>query len=275
MHAIAAPDAAVGRNKINKRLFIPKLLFVPAIAFALVSQHSYAENGFWDTTLEVLAFLTLMVAALGRVWTSAYISGKKNHELVVDGPYSLTRNPLYFFSLLGYLGAGLAFEKLTVSLAFTVVFVFTHWPTICRRESKLRDKFGDKYDDVCQNRAAILAANRTNEIARDRRRFIRRVFNRAVIHSGCIMLAYLLGAFDRVRPTNGCRSDSAQKRAVAEILVSRACILPGPHSSSDSLPNQAVCQDFTGRGHIARIKRPELRVAAPKLRRTACCRQFL
>ena len=132
MHTIDASESAVARSKINKRLFIPKLLFLPAVAFALVSQHTYTEDGFWDTTWEVLSFLILTVAALGRVWTSAYISGRKNHELVVDGPYSLTRNPLYFFSFLGYVGAGLAFEKLTACLAFTIVFVFTHWPTILR-----------------------------------------------------------------------------------------------------------------------------------------------
>src|SRR5438874_6144411 len=110
MPAYAATKSAVIKSKINKRLFIPKLLFLPAIAFALVSQAAYVEDGFWDTTWEVVSFLILLTAAFGRIWSAAYISGRKNHELVVDGPYSLTRNPLYFFSFLGYLGAGLAFE---------------------------------------------------------------------------------------------------------------------------------------------------------------------
>jgi hypothetical protein len=41
MRAPAATGTAMPRHKINKRLFIPKLLFWPVIAFALVSQSAY------------------------------------------------------------------------------------------------------------------------------------------------------------------------------------------------------------------------------------------
>jgi protein-S-isoprenylcysteine O-methyltransferase Ste14 len=191
MHNYAMTNLAVARNRINMRLFIPKLLFLPAIIFAIVSQHAYVEDGFWDTTWEVLAYLILMIAAIGRVWTSAYISGRKTHELVCDGPYSLTRNPLYFFSLLAYLGAGLAFEKLTVALAFVVMFWVTHWPTIMAEEAKLRKKFGDEYDDYAKSVPRfwprIGKMNLPDSVS-----FSPVAFNRSVIHCGFIMLAYLL-----------------------------------------------------------------------------------
>src|SRR5436305_13959811 len=87
MHGYAAVNPAIAKSKFNKRLLIPKLLFVPAIAFALVSQHVYVENGFWDTTWDVVSFLILLVAAFGRVWCAAYMSGRNNDELVADGPY--------------------------------------------------------------------------------------------------------------------------------------------------------------------------------------------
>jgi len=64
VHALTAQKPDVAPYKINMRLFIPKLLFIPAFAFALVSQHTYAEDGFWDTTWEVLSFLILTIAAL-------------------------------------------------------------------------------------------------------------------------------------------------------------------------------------------------------------------
>src|SRR5262245_33988965 len=137
------PDTS---RKFNKRLLVPKLLFLPMIAFALLSQSVYVEDGFWDTTLEVLALVLLSIGAVGRVWVSAYISGRKNAELVTDGPYSITRNPLYFFSFIAYVGAGLAFEKLTLAVAFAVFFFLTHWPTIIAEENKLRAAFGDQFD---------------------------------------------------------------------------------------------------------------------------------
>jgi protein-S-isoprenylcysteine O-methyltransferase Ste14 len=191
MHGYAVVKSAVEKSKINKRLLIPKLLFVPAIAFALVSQHVYVENGFWDTTWEVLSFLILLVAAFGRVWCAAYISGRKNHELVADGPYSLTRNPLYFFSFLGFIGAGLAFEKLTAALVFVVVFFFSHWPTILAEESKLRKKFGETYDDYAKSVPRFWPRIGRMNLP-DAITFSPRIFNRAVLHCSFIMLVYIL-----------------------------------------------------------------------------------
>jgi protein-S-isoprenylcysteine O-methyltransferase Ste14 len=191
MHDYAVTNFAAARSRINKRLFIPKLLFLPAIIFALVSRHAYVEDGFWDTTWEVVSYLVLMVAAIGRVWTSAYISGRKTHELVADGPYSLTRNPLYFFSLLAYLGAGLAFEKLTVAFAFVVMFWVSHWPTILAEEAKLRNKFGEEYDDYAKSVPRFWPRIGRMKLP-EAVTFSPVVFNRAVLHCGFIMLAYLL-----------------------------------------------------------------------------------
>jgi protein-S-isoprenylcysteine O-methyltransferase Ste14 len=164
---------------------------VPAIAFALVSQHVYVENGFWDTTWEVLSFLLLLVAAFGRVWCAAYISGRKNSELVVDGPYSLSRNPLYFFSFLGFIGAGLAFEKLTVSLLFAVVFLCTHWPAILAEEFKLRNKFGGEYDDYARSVPRFWPRIGPMKL-HDSIKLSPKIFNRAVLHCSFIMLVYIL-----------------------------------------------------------------------------------
>jgi protein-S-isoprenylcysteine O-methyltransferase Ste14 len=184
--------AALSHTKrIKKRLFIPKLLFWPVIAFALVSQSVYSEDGFWDTTLEVLSFLLLLVAAMGRAWSSAYISGRKNAELVTDGPYSITRNPLYFFSFLGYIGAGLAFEKLTVALAFGITFFLTHWLTIRAEEIKLRGKFGEGFDDYAARVPRFVPRIRSFAIP-EFVTFRATTFNRAILDCSLIMLVFIL-----------------------------------------------------------------------------------
>ena len=170
--------------------YIP-YVFIAAILLALVSQHTYVEDGFWDTTWEVVSFLILMIAAIGRVWVSAYISGRKTHELVADGPYSLTRNPLYFFSFLAYLGAGLAFEKLTIAFAFVFMFWLSHWPTILAEETKLRNKFGQDYDDYAKTVPRFWPRIGRMKLP-DTVTFSPVVFNRAVLHCGFIMLAYVL-----------------------------------------------------------------------------------
>src|SRR4029078_2172800 len=106
-------------------------------------------------------------------------------------PYSLTRNPLYFFSLLAYIGAGLAFEKLTVAFIFAIVFWLSHWPTVLREEAKLRNKFGAKYDDYAKRVPRFWPRIGKMDLP-ESVTFSPAAFNRSVLHCSFIMLAYLL-----------------------------------------------------------------------------------
>lgn len=187
-----SPGTSHPVKRIRKRLVVPKLLFLPVIVFALVSQSAYADGGFWDTTFEVVSFLILVVAAMGRVWTSAYISGRKNAELVTDGPYSMTRNPLYFFSFLAYIGAGLALEKVTVAVVFAALFFLTHWWTILAEEAKLSAKFGSAFDNYAQRVPRFFPSFR-NVVIPEFVTFSTASFNRAILDCSLIMLMFVIG----------------------------------------------------------------------------------
>lgn len=130
---------------MSKRILIARMAAVPVAALAVISQHSFPENSPLDVGIEIAGFTLLIAAAMGRVWCAAFISGRKNAELVMDGPYSIMRNPLYFFSFLGFVGAGLAFESFTIALALGALFFLTHWPTILREEKRLTEIFGDTF----------------------------------------------------------------------------------------------------------------------------------
>ncbi len=132
---------------MTTRLFYTKALGLGVVLTALVSRHVYAEDSVTNLTLEVSALVLLVVAAMGRLWSAAFITGKKSKVLVTDGPYSLVRNPLYFFSFLGFIGAGLAFESITLAILLAAIFFLTHWPTILSEERKLRDLFGEAFDE--------------------------------------------------------------------------------------------------------------------------------
>ncbi|MBM4104177.1 MAG: isoprenylcysteine carboxylmethyltransferase family protein [Planctomycetes bacterium] len=87
------------------------------------------------------------IASLGRLWCSVYIAGYKTKNLIVQGPYSICRNPLYFFSMLGGIGVGLASETLTIPAILIVAFAF-YYPFVIRyEEQNLRNQFGQIYDD--------------------------------------------------------------------------------------------------------------------------------
>ncbi len=102
------------------------------------------------SSLLFLAGLVLVgIATVGRLWCSLYISGRKDTELTTAGPYSITRNPLYFFSFLGFIGLGLATETVSVAVGFAVVFLFGYQPVIQREEEFLRLRFGQAFSDYC------------------------------------------------------------------------------------------------------------------------------
>src|SRR5688572_15179988 len=71
------------------------------------------------TVLLIGAAVSLVGLAI-RAWASGHI--RKNAELAVSGPYSYTRNPLYFGSFLIGLGFTIASGRLLLALLFAALF---------------------------------------------------------------------------------------------------------------------------------------------------------
>jgi hypothetical protein len=59
----------------------------------------------------------ILICILGRTWCTLYIGGQKQRELVTKGPYSVVRNPLYLFTLLGAAGIGALSGSLAMAVA--------------------------------------------------------------------------------------------------------------------------------------------------------------
>ena len=78
-----------------------------------------------------------------------YVGGRKNAELVTTGPYSMMRNPLYFFSLLGVAGVGAQTGSVLATFAVTAVAYAVFDYTIRREEAFLQSRFGQDYRDYC------------------------------------------------------------------------------------------------------------------------------
>lgn len=95
--------------------------------------------------LFLIGILLVGVATLGRAWCSLYIAGYKTSTLVMQGPYSISRNPLYFFSAIGVLGVGLCSETLLVPGILLLGFALYYPRVIRQEEEKLLEMHGEAY----------------------------------------------------------------------------------------------------------------------------------
>ncbi|NMC19566.1 MAG: DUF1295 domain-containing protein, partial [Thermogutta sp.] len=121
----------------------------------LFVHHVYREDGLPNLLFELVGSGMLFLAAIGRIWSAGYIAGRKDVRLIQDGPYSVMRHPLYFFSFLGFLGAGLAMESLVLTGTMVTIFFLTHMPVIRREEDRLRRLFGEEYERYARGVPAV------------------------------------------------------------------------------------------------------------------------
>lgn len=129
----------------HKRLIVVQAGAVLAIGLLLVCKPFLSEGSNGHEFMEAVGFSMVLACFLGRLWSILYVGGKKNDELVVSGPFSMCRNPLYFFSTVGAFGIGLMFGSIlaavVLGLASFLVFRFT-----ARKEAEfLSGKFGEVY----------------------------------------------------------------------------------------------------------------------------------
>lgn len=115
------------------------------LVVALFNDPPYAME--WKKEcLEYIGFTLLILATLGRVWSSAYLGGRKTKELCTIGPFSVSRNPLYFFSLLGAMGVAMLSESVVITGAVLVIYLIYYHFVIRHEERRLLDTFGAAFD---------------------------------------------------------------------------------------------------------------------------------
>ena len=140
------------KNSLTERVRIPLSRFIVAIIVLLI----LVSDSAWDERMPMVGVSCYMVGAIlvalgsmGRLWCAVYIAGNKTRKLVTEGPYSITRNPLYFFSFLGGFGAGLATETMTIPLLVVLAFTLYYPFVIESEEEKLRKIHSAAFEDYC------------------------------------------------------------------------------------------------------------------------------
>lgn len=133
-------SAAAKYRIVATRIFAGMLILL-----LLLTDSRWAAYPLMDSAFEILGLILVTLGAFGRLWASLYISGYKVNHLITEGPYSVVRNPLYFFSFLGAGGLALAARSFLVVTLVVIAFLLYYPLVVAREEKKLADRHGAEY----------------------------------------------------------------------------------------------------------------------------------
>ena len=115
------------------RILFTRLYMVLLAGLILFTSSQWQPGLFGAAVILLAALMLTSLAAVGRLWCSLYIAGYKKSCLVLDGPYAMCRNPLYFFSMLGALGVALMTYTVTIPVLVLISFAI-YYPYVIRAE---------------------------------------------------------------------------------------------------------------------------------------------
>ncbi len=135
---------------------------LPLMAGAVLLFRGFGDRGYpWGAGRHVLPALTalawtgvalailgLMLAlwarvTLGRNWSAAVVV-RKDHELIMRGPYALMRHPIYTAILVMFLGTALAVGTIEAAAGFLLIAA-SLWIKLRREERLMMCQFPDEY----------------------------------------------------------------------------------------------------------------------------------
>jgi len=160
---IADPVSASRSFIRRSRAWISLLLLAPATLLAIFSRPHFTFESLMETGVETAAWLLFIAGASLRWWSTLYIGGRKTNQkiingnqLIIDGPYSIVRNPLYLGTLLMCLSVGIFVQSLVLIGAMLLVAIIYLQITVPVEEERLSAAFGEEYREYLRRVPRII-----------------------------------------------------------------------------------------------------------------------
>lgn len=142
------------QDTVGFRLWPPVAVGAPLLAGWLVSARwgDPIELGGWRTPL---GWLLVAFFAGWNGWSlwlfarhdTGLLPGQATHSMIEEGPYRVSRNPLYVGMLALYVGLALLAPTFWGLVLFPAAVLLVLWGAIHPEERFLHERFGEPYDD--------------------------------------------------------------------------------------------------------------------------------
>ncbi len=146
----------MAKNLNKSRIRDSKFLIILVLLIAFLTKALVGYETVLHEAIEFIGYFLIAVCALGRLYSSAFLGGYKNNALITHGAFSIVRNPLYFFSLLGMTGVAFISGHIIVMIALPLIFLVMYHFLISREEAFLREAFGKKYETYVKSTPRLI-----------------------------------------------------------------------------------------------------------------------
>jgi protein-S-isoprenylcysteine O-methyltransferase Ste14 len=131
-----------GPQKTARKAVLTAIVCIGVPFFAVTS-------GDWSHpvhhVIESIGIFMIAVCIIGRTLCAFYISGRKNNIIVEEGPFSVCRNPLYMFSVIGAGGVGASTGSLVAGIAAATLTSIIFAYVVRKEEQSLEREHGESY----------------------------------------------------------------------------------------------------------------------------------
>jgi protein-S-isoprenylcysteine O-methyltransferase Ste14 len=142
----------------------------------------------------VVGFILVAIACLGRIWCSVFIAGHKDETLVTTGPYAACRHPLYGLSILGALGLGLTSKSVLLTvLVVALITALVVYAASCE-EQFLADAFPEDFKTYLVSTPNMWWPGRRLATTPKHLDVIPEVYWKAFLDAGSFFVLYLMVA---------------------------------------------------------------------------------
>jgi protein-S-isoprenylcysteine O-methyltransferase Ste14 len=148
------------------------------------------EDSIGGLVLFAIGAILTIVGSTGRTWCLVLIAGRKDKQLMTAGPYSVCRNPLYLFSLIGTVGVGLATRTVTVPCVAFTAFLIYYVGVIRSEQSRLARTHGDAFKAYISDVNALFPSFRTYHPLGETQEVFVRPFLKGLMDNGWFILAF-------------------------------------------------------------------------------------
>lgn len=127
-----------------------KALFAPAFLVILFSRPVVEQGGLADIGMYAAGWLFFGLYLFFRLWATLFVGGRKDQELQTEGPYSITRNPLYVGTFCLALSSAFFFKSFSLLALIVIGFIIYVRKVIPAEEGVLEDIFGQEFRSFCE-----------------------------------------------------------------------------------------------------------------------------